>query len=163
MLNVTRRPRVINQVTCQTCDRMLSDAPDATYWLPVTNCFCILHIFALTKTPMQLKHQPAMLLYLWGKSLWEANHTELTWPVVVCTLVTAAAALHNPSSPPKSQPATGLGSQQYRECLTLGQPPPVAVYALFPVRCSVWPSPAEQHPHWSSVKLVPLPEISSPF
>jgi len=96
------------------------------------------------------------------------SHIELTWvalswPAVVCILVTAAAALHTPSSPPKLQPTTGQGSQQRRECLTLGDPPSGALHSHFPVRCSAWPPRAIQHPQWCSVMVVPLPEISSPF
>lgn len=46
--NVGRKHGVIHQLTRQIPDRMLSNAPGANYWLPMTNWVCILNIFAQT-------------------------------------------------------------------------------------------------------------------
>lgn len=48
MFNVRRKRGVIHQLTRQIPDRMLSNAPRANYWLPMTNWVCILHIFPQT-------------------------------------------------------------------------------------------------------------------
>lgn len=99
VLKVRRQHRVIHQLTRQIPDRMLSNAPGANYWLPVTNWVCILHIFA--QTMEVITDYSTALPREGGKSLWEASPEELTWaawpwPVVVCILMTAAGSAKPP-------------------------------------------------------------------
>lgn len=95
MLNVRRKRGVIHQLTRQIPDRMLSNAPGANYWLPMTNWVCILHIFP--QTMEVITDYSTALPREGGKSTGKASPEELTWtawpwPAVICMLMTAAGS-----------------------------------------------------------------------
>lgn len=110
MLNVRRKHGVIHQLTHHIPDRMLSDAPGANYWLPMTNWVCILHIF--TQTMEAITDYSTALPREGGKSLWEASPEELAWaawpwPAGICILMTAAGSVKPQASTKTRNPRQG--------------------------------------------------------